>query len=412
MALQCQLCGLCFFHLNPTTIFSLRVLAKIKDLSGLWLEQDDQQPRHICPTCLNDLNTSIKLKRRIQRIHNGAMPRRISGSDQGLKSPVSDVEPEGDLCDFGFEECCSAPYLEHQEGQLSSENYLINPEFTHRKNQIFSDQEAGEHDDQDEEKRLHNLIDQESPKIKPKNPLIEAYSLPKGNVPKKFGIQSTSMGIFIQIGKEICLPKTDARIGVARPPISVPEDEAAGNIVPAKRRTRKMQSLECPECRMVFKTAYNLKIHLVRHTGQKDFQCAFCDRRFVSKYLGRLHERVRHMGEQPFSCQFCSDTFFTSSAKSRHERMRHIRDQSYQCDECGKRFNTKTCLNKHKFLHTGLKPFSCDICNIDFAQKSKLRNHFNSQAHQKKATAILDSKQCLSGDELEIALNSVLEDAQ
>ncbi|XP_039494678.1 zinc finger protein 595 [Drosophila santomea] len=421
MASRCQLCDSCFCHLSPTSIFSLGVLAKIKDLTGLWLEQEDHQPRHICPSCLNDLNTSIKLKRRIQRIHNGAVLKRESEGDQYIKSTVSDVATEGDFCDFVFEE-----YLEPKEEELSdSENYHI------RQNQIISEQEAEECDsyfhlnNEDEEKRPHIFNDPESPHVKHQNSFIEtstkgirhysnvfASKLAKRNGPKKIDTQSPDLGKFIQIGTKMCLPKTDARINVVRPPIFVPEDGAAETIVPAKRGTRKMQSLECPECRRVFKTAYNLKIHLVRHTGQRDFQCTFCERQFVSKYLWRLHERVRHMGEQPFRCKFCPDTFFTSSAKSRHERTRHIRDRSYQCDECSKRFNTKTCLNKHKFLHTGLKPFGCDICHIDFARKSKLRNHFNSLAHQKKATAILDSKQCLSAEELEVALNSVLEDAK
>ncbi|EDW44682.1 GM15334 [Drosophila sechellia] len=309
--LQCHLCASCFRHLNPTIIFSLEVLAKIQDLTGIWLEQNERQPCHICPSCLNDLNTSIKLKNRIQRVHDEATLRRGSWLDEDLSSTVSDIEPEEDSSDLESEESHTTSYPEHQDGKLSDlENYPF--------------------DKKAEQSEIDLNLENED------------------------------------------------------------KDGAAENVPPANRRARKIQSLECPKCERVFKTPYNLKTHMARHTGEKNFPCTFCDKRFVTKYLVRLHERVRHMGEQPFKCNFCSETFFTSSAKSRHERIRHIRDLSYQCDKCTKRFNTKTCLNKHKFLHTGLKPFDCVICQINFARKAALRRHFDSVAHLMRANAILE----------------------
>ncbi|XP_033165290.1 zinc finger protein 2 isoform X1 [Drosophila mauritiana] len=382
---QCHLCASCFRRLNPTIIFSLEILAKIKDLTGIWLEQNERQPRHICPSCLNDLNTSIKLKNRIQRVHDEATLRWEYGLDEDLSSTVSDIEPEEDSSDLESEESHTTSYSEHQEGKLSD---LENYPFDKKAEEFEIDLNL---DNGDSRNGPHNPNDSESPLIfKYKNPLIETTSLAKENLPETVDAQSPKKGNFIQIGSDLSLLKTGPSIKVVKPLALFPEGGAAENVPPAKRRARKIQSLECPKCEKVFKTPYNLKTHMVRHTGEKNFPCTFCDKRFVTKYLVRLHERVRHMGEQPFKCNFCSKTFFTSSAKSRHERIRHIRDLSYQCDQCTKRFNTKTCLNKHKFLHTGLKPFDCVICQINFARKAALRRHFDSVAHLIRANAILE----------------------
>lgn len=318
---QCYLCASCFCHLNPTIIFCLEVLAKIKDLTGIWvcwwflvcvngithllhiqLEQNERQPRYICPSCLNDLNTSIKLKKRIQRVHNEATLRRESGLDEDLESTVSDIEPEGDSSDLESEE------------SYDSENYP----FDKKAEESDIDLNLGNEDRRNEP---HNPYDSESPLIfKHKNPLIETPSLANENLPKKVDAKSPKKGNFIQIGTDLRLLTTYPSIKVVKPLSLAPEDVAAENVPPAKRTARKMQSLVCPKCGRVFKTPYNLKTHMVRHTGEKNFPCTFCDKRFVTKYLARLHERVRHMGEQPFECNFCSATFFTSTAKSSHER--------------------------------------------------------------------------------------------
>uniref|UniRef100_A0A6P4FCW3 Zinc finger protein 470 n=1 Tax=Drosophila rhopaloa TaxID=1041015 RepID=A0A6P4FCW3_DRORH len=230
-----------------------------------------------------------------------------------------------------------------------------------------------------------------------KKPLIETSLLAKGNaIPN--GQLRVSKGEFINIKTQLCLNKTEVVIKTVKP------SEAAENIPPAKRiGTRKTQSLQCTKCGKLFKTNYNLKMHLLRHTGQRDFACNFCDRRFVSIHLQKLHQRVRHMGERPFKCSFCHDTFFTSTAKNRHEQMKHIRDRRYICDECGKQFRTKTCLNHHKILHTDMNAFYCDICNVNFSRKKNMKRHFQSQAHQKRATAILDNEQCLDLQEVQFA---------
>ncbi|EDW84157.2 uncharacterized protein Dwil_GK13294 [Drosophila willistoni] len=163
---------------------------------------------------------------------------------------------------------------------------------------------------------------------------------------------------------------------------SLPSNQSSGKRkrVPASG----VPELVCDKCGKCFKDPSNLKLHLVRHTGVKNFECALCGEKFFSQHLLNLHDRVRHQGERPYKCKFCGLQFLTSTARCRHERIRHIRTLSFKCKYfCGKSFITKSCLSKHEFLHTGLRPYRCEICDIGFPRNTQLKIHCKSKSHLK-----------------------------
>ncbi|XP_052845615.1 zinc finger protein 62 [Drosophila gunungcola] len=560
MAVQCRLCCHYFRQVNPMIIFNRDVLAKVKDLTGLSLREEKHLPRHICPSCLKDLNMSIKLRERIGRNHMKLMSRKGTESDSDLETQVTNGDSDGAFsCELDMSEIieniskASESDAESQEfytklnmdNQNSTQDFIEfsldisespDLDYLHKLKNQGKESDQEDDDDRHETYEIQSTLDIDNQAWKPESPNLdhlrkyqaneidqasednEAWfnennphfqiffqdsyckeaeecesrlsldqnhmiqeidsdqeyddnadspffkrskgprqgyrnevllaakeskilkyqyqktktfendqfedlknfelsnlaqqgsQIPKkGNIPKVKTLVAAGNAILNAEIRDLKgkIHKTDV---VAKKVKSSEEDE---NIPPdRKMRTRKTRSRECTECGKVLKSLNNLKLHMLRHTGKKDFICNLCGRRFVSIHLLKLHKRVRHLGEQPFKCRFCQKSFSTSTAKSRHEVMKHVRDGSYLCDECGSQFHTQTCLNNHKVLHDGKKPFYCDICHINFSRRKSMKRHFQSQAHQKKATTILDIELSLDLDEAQTAVSSILPDEQ
>ena len=49
--------------------------------------------------------------------------------------------------------------------------------------------------------------------------------------------------------------------------------------------------------------------------------------------------------------------------------------KNFKCLTCGKYFSSKHCLREHCFIHTGEKPYSCQVCQKIFKHASQLSMH-------------------------------------
>jgi uncharacterized Zn-finger protein len=54
----------------------------------------------------------------------------------------------------------------------------------------------------------------------------------------------------------------------------------------------------------------------------------------------------------------------------------HSGIKPYSCQLCAKAFTKKHHLKTHLNYHTGTKPYSCSKCGLRFSQSSNMRTHF------------------------------------
>uniref|UniRef100_A0A1I7S7D6 C2H2-type domain-containing protein n=1 Tax=Bursaphelenchus xylophilus TaxID=6326 RepID=A0A1I7S7D6_BURXY len=120
-----------------------------------------------------------------------------------------------------------------------------------------------------------------------------------------------------EIPKRVALPAVDDV-----PPVIVGSEAVIDG--PGLRSDTKMK---CPVCHLML-YRHNYTVHFRIHSGERPYQCFFCDRKFRTTSSRKVHHRS-HTGERPYRCPHCNYGTVTKRNLDRHIYNQHSKIQYY-----------------------------------------------------------------------------------
>lgn len=120
------------------------------------------------------------------------------------------------------------------------------------------------------------------------------------------------------------------------------------------------------------------------------YRCPSCPQSYQNANAFTKHMREKHF-VKVYTCRQCEQFYETLSQLFLHARRTHVDPKKpkknpgnykFHCPDCNYMTNNGGTMEHHRRAHTGVKPFSCDICGKHFAQKANMKTHKNRHIHK------------------------------
>ena len=137
--------------------------------------------------------------------------------------------------------------------------------------------------------------------------------------------------------------------------------------------TNTNQTFECSDCHRKYKSRDALKKHLKMHVA--DYSCKTCTRTFSTEEHYNQHVEEKH--KKVHLCTICGKSFWKRSVLSKHAALHGSKGKPHCCpyENCNKSYARNNLLIDHINLHTGSKPYKCNLCKRSYASRGSYSHH-------------------------------------
>lgn len=116
-----------------------------------------------------------------------------------------------------------------------------------------------------------------------------------------------------------------------------------------RAKTHNARDYKCPKCPEQFPSQYHKQKHMIKmhNIGHK---CSYCDKMFTRNSFMKDHIRRTHLKEKNVPCSICNEKFFDNYLLRMH-MVKHEGDRKFTCNICGKAFLRRSNLSSHMDMH-------------------------------------------------------------
>ncbi|XP_068232956.1 zinc finger protein ZFP2-like [Palaemon carinicauda] len=168
------------------------------------------------------------------------------------------------------------------------------------------------------------------------------------------------------------------------------------------RTHTKERPFSCELCTKRFAQSSTLKNHLKTHENDKDKTSDSACNNEDSK---PNDEATSEEKTKDHKCELCGRSFALKNTLKVH-MMRHRGERPHKCNVCPKSFTQSSTLKIHMRTHTGDKPYSCSVCDAQFAYNYALQKHILK--HKEAGEMVDEEVECSEEEdnENEVKLNT------